>query len=293
MDSTVLVVGASGFVGSHCMHALRCAGYSVYGTYRSRSQAGNQWLFLDIFDYDAVAALISTLKPAYLIDSAWFVEHGVFWDADLNRAYVDATENLYRLFSEHGGKRAIFLGTGAEILKAEVALGADTAYAQAKRETAALLAKIRENEQGSSYLWARLYGLYGAGESEKRFVSHLIRSYLKRRPPVIQNPRLSYNFTYAPNLAHILVDQLTEGFEGAAACVTDDTISLFDMASYIHRSFFQDCPAPILASTDDREKVFSPAVDDKRVRTEHLAFLSMHDSLEDYIACIKGSFHGM
>lgn len=291
MKNSVLLVGASGFIGSHCLSALRTAGYDVYSTYHNRPHTGG--IALDVFDHDSVTQLMSDLRPRYMINCAWYVAHGLFWDADVNTNYVGATLNLYKAFSDSGGARAIFLGTGAELVSNDASRGGDTLYAQSKRKTATLLGKARLEGAGASYLWARLYALYGAGEPRERFVPYLVSHYLAGRAPVVQNPHLYYNFTYAPNLARILIDQLKGDLEGDAACAMDDTLSLADMASYIHAAFFPEGPAPLIEGGDRAPMIFSPAAEEPRVEFAHLGLLSRQDALKDYVARIKDSIHGM
>ncbi len=292
MNNSVLLVGANGFIGSHCLKALQAAGYDVYPTYRSQPPHQADWFALDIFDSEAVAGLMADLRPKYMINCAWYVAHGLFWHADVNADYVDATRHLYRMFSENDGARAVFLGTGAECVSNDASRGGNTLYARAKRETALMLNQAR-HEGGASYLWARLYALYGMGEPSQRFIPYVISCYLRGEAPVVQNPHLSYNFTYAPNLALLLTDQLQKNLEGEAACVMDDTVNLADMASYIHQTFFPDGPAPLIAVSAEPAAIFAPAVDDKSVEFAHLDLLSRYDALNDYIARFKDSAHGM
>lgn len=295
MTQTVLLVGASGFVGAHCLQAVRAAGYDVYPTYHNRPPPVNDasWRALDIFDDDAVSQLMSDLQPKYLINCAWYVAHGLFWDAPINAEYVRATIHLYKSFSAAGGMRALFLGTGAESVSNDASKGGDTAYARAKRETAALLNKERDEGAGASYLWARLFALYGAGEPLQRFAPYVLTCYLAGGVPTVQNPHLHYNFTYAANLARMLTDQLQSALEGDVACATGDTLSLAEMAAYIHEQFFPDSPPPLIESKDAAPMVFAPVDTDRRVDFHHLNLLSRYDALKEYMTTLKDSGYGM
>jgi len=70
---TLLIVGASGFVGRHVARRALALGVPVVGTYATRAAAidGVDWRRLDITDAGAVAALIGEVGPAAVISTAY------------------------------------------------------------------------------------------------------------------------------------------------------------------------------------------------------------------------------
>src|SRR5262245_59286800 len=106
MSETVLLTGASGFIGRHVVPALLARGYEVHGIARrgtvisgcASSQA------CDLFDDGAVESLIEVIRPTHLLHFAWYAEHGKFWSSEENLRWVRASLNLIQRFTAAGGK---------------------------------------------------------------------------------------------------------------------------------------------------------------------------------------------
>ena len=114
---SVLVTGASGFIGRSALAALVRAGEQVDGLYARAEPAplaGVRWHRLDLADEAAIERLIAEVAPEVLVHLAWYVEPGRFWNAPENVAWVEHSLALLRAFARCGGRRAFMLGTCAE-----------------------------------------------------------------------------------------------------------------------------------------------------------------------------------
>jgi len=93
----VLVTGASGFTGPYMASALKSKGcYVIAGGHENKSADNNfdEWVQLDLTDYNLVERALTKLKPDYVVHLAGisFVDH-----VDMNAFYkvnVLGTENL-------------------------------------------------------------------------------------------------------------------------------------------------------------------------------------------------------
>lgn len=115
--SSVLVTGASGFVGLPLLAPLVEQGHEVHAvSSRPAPPAipGVRWHHLDLADSHAVAELLRELRPELLAHLAWYVEHGRVWQAGKNVNWVARSLGLLRAFVAAGGRRAMLLGTCAE-----------------------------------------------------------------------------------------------------------------------------------------------------------------------------------
>jgi nucleoside-diphosphate-sugar epimerase len=185
----VLLTGGTGFVGRAIVPPLLEAGVDLHIVSRAAPPPpdGVVQHVADLLDETAARALLRDVRPALLIHSAWTVEHGRFWTAPENAAWLDASTALARHFVEGGGRRILGLGTCAEYAPTAAGDGAPwpetrpaapaTPYGAAKAALAARLSMLP-----ASTAWARLFHLFGEGEHPARLVPHVARALIAGRP---------------------------------------------------------------------------------------------------------------
>lgn len=184
----VLVTGGNGFIGRHAVSALRDQGCDVIVASRTPQEAAGAPV--DLLSPGAGPALISQTTPEVLLHLAWETETGVFWTADSNDRWLDASRELLDAFVENGGVRAVFAGSCAEY--DWTALGPQgvaneestpripaTKYGRAK---VAFYDHVQHYaSRGMSCAWGRLFLLYGEHEHPNRFTASIIRNLLAGR----------------------------------------------------------------------------------------------------------------
>jgi nucleoside-diphosphate-sugar epimerase len=187
----VLVTGATGFLGSHCLAPLVERGFDVLGLYRERAPQdvpGIRWVRGDVMDRAAMRKLLEEHKPKGLLHLAWFVEPGKLITDSSNLSWVSASLDLIRAFREGGGERCTVSGSCYEYdwqfgycVEDVTPCEPDTLYGAAKdslRRT--FLAYC--NVSGLSGSWGRAFFMYGPRENPARLVSSVIISLLKGSP---------------------------------------------------------------------------------------------------------------
>lgn len=202
---TVLVTGASGFVGRPSMTALVARGFRVHAVSRhipSQIPAGIAWHNADLLDPLQRRALIAKLRPSHLLHLAWYVEHGRFWTAPENDLWVAASLDLLKHFSEHGGQRAVFTGSCAEYdwsgdtqghWRETRACRPATLYGRAKLELAQKGADLAAGA-GISLAWARFFLIFGFGEDPRRLIPAIIRGLLADQEVALSSGRQIRDF---------------------------------------------------------------------------------------------------
>ena len=191
MANSVLVTGAAGFLGSHCLAPLVEHGFDVLGLYHERAPhdvPGVQWVRGDVMDRAAMRRLLEEYRPKGLLHLAWFVESGKLITDSSNLAWVSASLDLIRAFREGGGERCTVSGSCYEYdwrfgycVEDVTPCEPDTLYGAAKDSLRrAFLAYC--NVTGLSGSWARAFFMYGPRENAARLVSSVIISLLKGLP---------------------------------------------------------------------------------------------------------------
>lgn len=172
----ILVTGGAGFVGRHAVAKLRSEGHGVIVPSRSD---------FDLADPMQAVKMIRRYKPDVLLHLAWYTQHGQFWMADNNYAWLSSGKKMIDAFYEAGGQRAVIAGTCAEYdwasltlpITEQSPLKPHTVYGQCKLE---LFQHCQKHAQlGANFLWGRLFLLYGPGEYAERFIPSIILSLLK------------------------------------------------------------------------------------------------------------------
>src|SRR5262245_25682090 len=113
----VLITGATGFLGRHCLAPLLARSAEVHAAARSAAARPDSRVHahsIDLLDNDQVSAMLAEIRPTQLLHLAWITTPGVYWTSPENPRWVAAGENLMRVFAANGGRRAVFAGSCAE-----------------------------------------------------------------------------------------------------------------------------------------------------------------------------------
>ena len=184
--STVLLTGATGFVGQSLLNELGSRGHSV----RAVVRPGREHL---VEGHPAVASIIVTPSLFHedeswwqsaaagvdtVIHAAWYAEPGKYPHAAENLDCLSGTIAMARGCLTAGVRRFAGIGTCFEYdlsygdLSIETPLKPGVLYAAAKASTYLCLSNWLP-KAGMEFLWCRLFYLYGPGEDERRLVPYL------------------------------------------------------------------------------------------------------------------------
>jgi nucleoside-diphosphate-sugar epimerase len=237
----VLITGAGGFVGRHCVPVLLAKGYEVHAVSRSRRQTpagGVVWHPLDLLARGA-AEFVADVRPTHLLHLAWDVRPGLFWTAPENVAWVQASLDLVRAFAQQEGRRAVIAGTCAEYDwnfgycdEATTPLVPATLYGACKHALR-LIVEAFAARQGFSAAWCRLFFVYGPKELPQRFVPSVIRALLRGEPACCTHGRQVRDFLHAEDVADALVAVLESEVAGAINIGSGQAVTLAWIASQL------------------------------------------------------------
>ncbi|MEO7819106.1 MAG: NAD-dependent epimerase/dehydratase family protein, partial [Actinomycetota bacterium] len=113
----VLVTGATGLIGSHCLAPLLQRGYEVHAVsakHRLTHGSSIVWHRSDIFEQASRAHLMELVRPTHLLHLAWYVVPGKAIESDINFEWVASSMALLQLFHQQGGRRVVMVGSAEE-----------------------------------------------------------------------------------------------------------------------------------------------------------------------------------
>ncbi len=247
----VLLTGAGGFIGRHCLLPLAARGYEVHavttlGVNTSsgiKDQPGVTWHSADLLDSGQVSSLVAETAPTHLLHLAWYAVPGKFWTTTENLRWVRASLELFEVFAAAGGRRVVAAGTcaeydwshlGADGLCSEVAtpLRPATLYGACKLATGTVLEALAR-QVGISAAWGRVFFLYGPHEHPDRFVAAVVRALLKGDEARCTHGQQVRDLLYVADVADAFVALLDAEIVGAVNIASGRGVALGDVATEI------------------------------------------------------------
>ncbi len=184
----VLVTGAAGFLGRHCVADMAGRGFEVHAASRGTHTGGATWHRVDLLDPGASRALVEDVRPTHLLHLAWETAHGSFWASPRNLDWLGASAQMARAFAEAGGRRLVVAGTCAEYRwdddvcrEAATPLEPTTLYGASKHALHVAL-RAYAGVAGVDLAWGRIFLLHGPGEPPGRLVPSVAVSMLRGEP---------------------------------------------------------------------------------------------------------------
>ena len=239
----VLLTGASGFVGRHCLSALAARGYEVHAV-SSRTQAATappavRWHKADLLDSGQISALLAGTRPTHLLHCAWYAVPGKYWTATENFRWVEASQHLLKAFADQGGQRVVGVGSCAEYdwsdghcSELTTPLKPATTYGECKHAFQILLTAFSK-QQKLSAAWGRLFFLYGPHEPRERLVASVIRSLLREESARCSHGQQVRDFLYVQDAADALVALLDSDVSGPVNIASGVPVAVHEVVQEI------------------------------------------------------------
>ena len=238
----VLLTGATGFVGQHCLPLLRERTAEVHAVCchtQPLPSHGIHWHRLDLLDHHATEKLFRTLQPSHLLHTAWFTKPSEFWSSPENLRWLESSMTILQQFQTHGGERAVCTGSCAEYdwsrgycQESSTPLLPATIYGKCKHMLQRYLDTFG-NLNGLSTAWARIFFLYGPGAHPEKFPGSIISTLLSDQSAVCSQGHLVRDFLHIADAADALVSLLDSSCEGPINVGSGIPVRLEEMAAQI------------------------------------------------------------
>lgn len=221
----LVILGASGFIGRHCIQALLpFKDIDVIGVSRQMPSwvvdrgIVHRWQCCDVLDMAAISELLLRTEPSHLLHLAWFSGHGQIWSTIENLDWVAASLRIATSFARAGGRRLVMAGSCAEYggsgcFEESATVNPNSLYGMAKRSTRETV-NLMAQQEGISFAWPRLFHMYGPFEDERRLVSSATRALLDGEPFLCSDGLQIRDFLFIEDVASALVALLLSEVEG-------------------------------------------------------------------------------
>lgn len=197
---TVLVTGASGFLGGHLCEKLRTLGANVHGISRTPQASGEiTWHQLDLSDGEAVQVLLHDLCPSVIYHLASLVtgSRDSTLVVPMLEANVTSTVHLLEGARELGVERFILAGSQEEPEASEVPT---SPYAASKAAATAYLRMYHALYQVPT-VHMRTFMIYGPNQPDtKKLVPYVLLEALSGRSPQVGSGVRKLDWVYVDDV---------------------------------------------------------------------------------------------
>ena len=238
----LLVTGASGFIGNAVIRAL--AGHAFETVCVSRSSHaddGVRWIGANLLDSADIRSTIHAVRPTHLLHLAWVTTPGDYWFSPENLQWLMASVELFRVFTETGGRRVVASGSCAEYegvdgwcVEATTPLRPNTLYGKCKLALADTLSAISAGSNVGT-VWARLFYPYGPSEPQAKLVASVVDALLRAEHVDCTEGQQERDFIFVDDLAEAMVALVVDDCQGVFNIGTGQPVKVRDVIQEIAR----------------------------------------------------------
>lgn len=238
----VLVTGASGFIGRHCLQPLTDHGYEVHAVAHSHPlnrTAPVRWHRADLLDTSEVANLLGTVRPTHLLHFAWYADPKDYRTSPKNLLWCQTGIDLVRRFAEAGGQRAVFAGTCFEydprlgFLSENLTPDAPSTLYGACKSSLRQVVMAYATQMGLSAAWGRIFYVYGPHEAPRRLVPSVILSLIRGETARCTHGRQLRDFLTVQDVAAAFAAILESDLRGAVNIGSGEPTTIRALVSLI------------------------------------------------------------
>ncbi len=242
----LLVTGARGFIGRHCLAPAIAAGFEVWAVASNDtllsndlSQLSVEWRTINLLENDSIEFLMKEIKPTHILHTAWETTHGSYWNSKKNLEWLALGARLMETFAEIGGQRFVAAGTCAEydwthdyMTEAETPERPSTFYGKIKlAHHQALMASAQH--LNFSAATGRVFFAYGPYENLNRIIPYTCNQLINGEVANLGSGRHLRDFMHVEDVARGFIALLQSSVEGACNICSGTPSSLAEIVSII------------------------------------------------------------
>tara|TARA_Y100000991_G_scaffold176632_1_gene138740 strand:+ start:273 stop:1184 length:912 start_codon:yes stop_codon:yes gene_type:complete len=193
LKGKILILGGSGFIGSHLTKkcrdlGLECYSISINNNKLIRNFENVNYYKIDLSDFESTKELISNKEFSYIVNLSGYIDHRSFFNGGLDvfNSHFYSLINVLRCVKLESIKKIIHIGSSDEYgnitspQNESLRESPISGYSLAKLSCTNLLQMLHRTEN-LPVIVLRLFLVYGEGQSEERFIPQVIKGCLENK----------------------------------------------------------------------------------------------------------------
>lgn len=228
---SVLITGASGFIGSHLCRRLNQLGAVIHGLSRRpqvRAAECVHWWQGDLSNIDDVRRLFSEIEP----DTIFHLASHVYGSPKLEHVLptfhgnLQSTVNLLTVATERGCRRLVLTGSLAEPVPEQGEMFPSSPYAAAKWASSAY-GRMFHALYGCPVVLTRVFMVYGPAQLDlSKLIPYVTLSLLRGQAPKISSGTRKVDWIYVDDVVDGFLSVATaRGIEGTTIDIGSGTLA--------------------------------------------------------------------
>jgi len=205
--TSVLVTGASGFIGTHLCRHLNQQGAEITGTYLNHKPEGEhaKWICLDLTNQEAVSHLIHTIQPTHIFHLASHVQGQREIDTVLPtfENNLISTINILTAAQQAGCCKRLVMTNSQEEPDQSNAIAIPSSPYAASKFAASAYARMFHALYSLPIVIARVFMVYGPEQKDHRkLVPYTILKALNGQTPELSSGQRNIDWVYVSDVVN-------------------------------------------------------------------------------------------
>lgn len=246
MKTTILLTGATGFIGKRILSLLLHQDINIVLVVKRQSVERLPNLRLhdkvictdNLFDESKSWWANACSSVDIVLHLAWFAEHGSYMNSKKNEECLRGSINMVEGAKRAGVKKIIGIGTCLEYLISGQKLSVDSPlfpislYAKSKVAFYYFL-KAQARRQQFMYAWCRVFFTYGDDEPITKLHSHIRSELIAGRKVILEFGNTTRDYLHVDLVAKKIVDVALKNFEGDFNICSGKAVKIKELAYLI------------------------------------------------------------